>query len=188
MPELREYDCGAKKNPRFPEQVPVPGTPIPTLDEVFGLGKGNTVQFNVETKIFADKPDLTPGSGGVHQVDPRFRAPGGDGETDDTAELRSPYSTGNERLDRAIPRAALFEKQRDWKEVTREFEATVLSPEQHLVTKELVTGAHAAGHQVVPWTANEPAEWAALVAAGSDAIISDDPAALIAWLKAQGLR
>src|ERR1700709_578415 len=33
--ELRQYDCGAKKNPLFPDQVPVPGTTVPTLDEVF---------------------------------------------------------------------------------------------------------------------------------------------------------
>lgn len=59
--ELQEYDCGAKKNPGFPDQEPVPGTHIPTLDQVFELGKGNSVQFNVETKIFADHPELTPG-------------------------------------------------------------------------------------------------------------------------------
>src|SRR5580704_239460 len=52
--ELSEYDCGAKQNPLFPTQVPVPGTRIPSLDEVFALGHGNTVQFNVETKIFAE--------------------------------------------------------------------------------------------------------------------------------------
>jgi len=49
-----------------------------------------------------------------------------------------------------------------------------------------VVKAHGAGLQVVPWTANLPEEWAALVGAGSDAIISDDPAALIAWLKIEG--
>src|SRR5580692_1343761 len=39
--ELDAYDCGAKKNPGFPDQVPVPGTRIPNLDEVFSLGTGN---------------------------------------------------------------------------------------------------------------------------------------------------
>ena len=40
----------------------------------------------------------------------------------------------------------------------------------------------------LPWTANNPAEWKRLAAAKVDAIITDDPAALIAWLKAQKLR
>jgi len=35
----------------------------------------------------------------------------------------------------------------------------------------------------VPWTANTPRDWERLVEAGVDGIITDDPAALIAWLK-----
>src|SRR5579872_6270983 len=61
LAELRQYDCGAKQNPNFATQVPQPGTRIPTLSEVFDLSAGTRVWFNVETKIFADKPELTPG-------------------------------------------------------------------------------------------------------------------------------
>jgi glycerophosphoryl diester phosphodiesterase len=45
-----------------------------------------------------------------------------------------------------------------------------------------VAKAHAAGLQVAPWTPNTPDQWDPLIAAGVDAIISDDPAALIAYL------
>ncbi len=186
--ELDRYDCGAKKNPRFPEQVPVPGTRVPSLDEVFALGRGNSVWFNVETKIFADKPELTPGpedfvrlildSARRNGMEKRFIL-----QSFDPRTLRA-----MKQLDPSVPRAALFEKASDWTEVAREFEATLLSPEYHLVTPELVAVAHAAGLQVVPWTSNVPAEWAKLAAAGSDAVISDDPAALISWLKGQGIR
>ena len=51
------------------------------------------------------------------------------------------------------------------------------------MTPDQVTAAHAAGLQVVPWTANTPADWDKLIAANVDAIISDDPAALLAYLK-----
>src|SRR5580700_4513101 len=37
LKELRQWDCGALRNPSFPKQTPVPGTRIPTLDEVFDL-------------------------------------------------------------------------------------------------------------------------------------------------------
>src|ERR1019366_6787486 len=57
---LRGYDVGANQNPRFPDQRPVPGTRVPTLDEIFALGRGNSVWFNVEAKIFPDRPELTP--------------------------------------------------------------------------------------------------------------------------------
>ena len=91
-------------------------------------------------------------------------------------------------LDPAIPRAALFETNRDWPEVAREFEATLYSPEYHLVTKERVAQAHAAGLQVAPWTVDKPEDWQKMADANVDAVITDDPAALIAWLKEKGLR
>jgi glycerophosphoryl diester phosphodiesterase len=188
LSELRAYDCGFKKNPLFPDQVPVPGTPVPTLDEVFELGRGNSVQFNVETKIFADKPDLSPGpedftrlivdSMRRHGMEKRVIL-----QSFDPRTLRVMH-----RLEPESRRAALFEKARDWDEVAREFDANILSPEYHLVTAALVAKAHAAGLQVVPWTINRPEDWAKLAGDGVDAIISDDPAAAIAWLKSQGMR
>jgi glycerophosphoryl diester phosphodiesterase len=51
-----------------------------------------------------------------------------------------------------------------------------------------VAQAHAAGLTVVPWTVDKPEDWPKLVDAGVDGIITDDPAALIAWLKSKGLR
>ncbi|MCX6633324.1 MAG: glycerophosphodiester phosphodiesterase family protein, partial [Candidatus Solibacter sp.] len=37
LAEVRQWDCGAKQNPGFPKQQAVPGTKMPTLDEVFAL-------------------------------------------------------------------------------------------------------------------------------------------------------
>jgi glycerophosphoryl diester phosphodiesterase len=188
LAELREYDCGAKRNPLFATQVPAPGTHVPTLDEVFDLSRGNTVQFNVETKIFADHPEYTPGPEAFtqmildlirkHGVEKRVILQSFDPRTPRVMK----------KLDPSIPRAALFETNRDWPEVAREFEATLYSPDFHLVTRERVAQAHASGLQVVPWTVNKPEDWAKLVDAKVDAIISDDPASLIAWLKEKGLR
>lgn len=188
LPELRQYDCGGKQNPSFATQVPVPGTTVPTLDEVFDLGRGNAIQFNVETKIFADHPELTPDPEAFtrlildlirkHGIEQRVIL-----QSFDPRTLRV-----MKKLNPGIRRAALFEKQRDWPEVAREFEATIFSPEFHLVTQERVAQAHASGIQVVPWTVNKPEDWMRLVDAGVDAIISDDPASLIAWLKEKKLR
>ncbi len=188
LAELDAYDCGAKQNPNFATQVPQPGTHIPTLDEVFDLSKGTKVWFNVETKIFADKPELTPGPEQFtqmildlmrkHGIEKRVIL-----QSFDPRTLRV-----MKKLDPSIPRAALFETDRDWPEVAHEFEATLYSPEYHLVTKERVAQAHAAGLQVVPWTVNKAEDWQKLVDAKVDAIISDDPASLIAWLKGKQLR
>ncbi|MDQ3097369.1 MAG: glycerophosphodiester phosphodiesterase, partial [Chloroflexota bacterium] len=50
-----------------------------------------------------------------------------------------------------------------------------LHPNQAYVTLELVAAAHAAGLKVNAWTANDPADIAALMAAGVDGICSDFP-------------
>ncbi|HWE48604.1 MAG TPA: glycerophosphodiester phosphodiesterase [Bryobacteraceae bacterium] len=188
LEELHRYDCGAKKNPGFPDQQPQPGTRVPTLDEVLALGKGNSVQFNVETKIFADHPELTPAPEPFaqmildlvrkHKLESRVIL-----QSFDPRTLRV-----MKRLDPSIPRAALWEEKRDWMEVAKEFDATLFSPAYRLVTPEYVAQAHAAGMQVVPWTADKPSDWQKLADAGVDAIITDDPATLIAWLKERGLR
>src|SRR5258706_2089316 len=50
LAEVREWDCGAVRNPDYPKQTPVPGTKIPTLDEVLNLSKRGKFEFNIETK------------------------------------------------------------------------------------------------------------------------------------------
>ncbi|SPF42960.1 Glycerophosphoryl diester phosphodiesterase (fragment) [Candidatus Sulfopaludibacter sp. SbA4] len=56
------------------------------------------------------------------------------------------------------------------------------------MTPAKVAAAHQAGLQVVPWTVNNPADWDRMIEAKVDAIISDDPAELIAYLKSRHLR
>src|SRR5207245_6479360 len=46
--------------PAFPKQQAVPGTRVPTLEEVFALAPKGKFLFNIETKIFPQKPELTP--------------------------------------------------------------------------------------------------------------------------------
>lgn len=188
LTQLHEYDCGSKQNPNFPTQTPAPGARVPALSEVFDLGRGNQVWFNVETKIFADKPELTPNPEAFTKlVLEQIRKHGLESrvilQSFDPRTLRV-----MKKLDPSIPRAALFEIDSDWLEVAREFEATILSPEYHLVTRDRVAKAHASGLQVVPWTVDKPEDWQRQVDAKVDAIICDDPAPLIAWLKEKGLR
>src|SRR6266481_3785618 len=50
LAEVRQWDCGAKQNPLFSTQKTVPGTKMPTLDEVFALAPKGKFLFNIETK------------------------------------------------------------------------------------------------------------------------------------------
>ncbi len=60
LAEVKEWDCGKIQNPGFPRQQTMPGTRMPTLEEVFALAPKGSFKFNIETKIFADHPELTP--------------------------------------------------------------------------------------------------------------------------------
>jgi glycerophosphoryl diester phosphodiesterase len=189
LAQLREYDCGKRKNPDFPKQQPVPGTRVPSLDEVFALGRGNNVQFNIETKIFLDRPELTPSPEEFvklvlaevrkHHLEKRIILQSFDFRTLHVMKKLAPE----------IRLAALYEgPPKSFVEIAKEADAGIISPHYSLVTKEQVAAAHKSGLEVVPWTANTPADWDKLVDAKVDAIISDDPAALIAYLKAKHLR
>jgi glycerophosphoryl diester phosphodiesterase len=193
LKQLKQWDCGALGNPEFPKQSKIPGTRVPTLDEVFTATKGSRVEYNIETKIFKNKPELTPSPEEFsklvlavvkkHNLEARVILQSFD---DRTLIAMKPLSS-KIRLSMLTP-TSMADAAKNWVETTQAAGASIASPHFRTVTKERVEQAHRAGLTVVPWTANEPAQWQALVDAGSDAIISDDPAALIAWLKSKGLR
>jgi glycerophosphoryl diester phosphodiesterase len=189
LAEVKQWDCGAVRNPKFPDQKTVPGTRMPTLDEVFALASGSKVWFNIETKSFADKPEYTPGPREFaqlvldrirkHHLEKRVILQSFDFRTLHAMKELAPE----------IQLAALTETdQRDFTAIAKEAGAGIISPYYKLVTPEKTKAAHDAGLEVVPWTANTPEEWQRLNDAGVDAIISDDPESLIAWLKQRRLR
>ena len=47
LSELHQWDCGRKKNPAFPKQVPVLGTRVPTLDDVLALAPQGKFHFGL---------------------------------------------------------------------------------------------------------------------------------------------
>lgn len=188
--ELRLWDCGSMVNPQFPRQTPVPTTHIPALEQVLALSNRGSFLFNIETKIFKDHPQYTPTP--ERFADLLLQAI-------DRHKLRSRVIVQSfdfrtlqamKKIAPEIRLAALDEdaKLGDFVSVAHSAGAQIIAPEKGMVTPARVAAAHQAGLQVIPWTANTPQEWDALTAAGVDGIISDDPAALIAYLKERKLR
>jgi glycerophosphoryl diester phosphodiesterase len=187
LQEVRQYDCGSLQNPGFPKQQTIPGTPIPTLDEVLAMAAPSRVEFNIETKSYPNKPQYTPAPEEFsrllldvirkHRLESRVIVQSFDFRTLHAMKKLAPE----------IRLSALYEgAPRDFVKLAEESGASIVSPKYPLVTEDQVAAAHKAGLQVVPWTANTPAEWDKLIAAKVDAIITDDPAALIAYLKSPG--
>jgi glycerophosphoryl diester phosphodiesterase len=189
LAQLRQWDCGKKANPQFPKQKAVPGTRVPTLDEVLALAVRGSFHFNIETKISQARPNLAPPPEEFSQL---------------LADVIRKHNLVNRvmvqsfdfrtlhAMKKILPQvrlSALYEKgPNDFVTIAKEANAGIVSPRVDLVTPPKVAAAQAAGLLVVPWTANTPKEWDRLIDAKVDAIISDDPAELIAHLKSRGLR
>ena len=188
LAQVREWDCGKVQNPNFPKQLAIPGARMPTLDEVFALAPRGNFLFNIETKSFPDHPELTPPPAEFvrlvleeirkHHLESRVILQSFDFRTLHEMKKIAPE----------IPLSALYEGvPKSFTAIAQEAGAGIVSPQYILATREQVQAAHAAGLQVVPWTADSSADWDRLIDAGVDGIITDDPAALLAHLRERGL-
>ena len=195
LAKIQSLDCGTLPNPRFPARKNVPNTPMPILGELFELLRkdpnplAKTVQFNIETKIDPAHPSfsLDPKTFAKllidtlkkHNVLSRTLVQSFDYRT--LAEVKA--------LDSSIKTSALSENYFDNSvAIAKRTGANVISPQYNFVSAESIEKLHDMGVKVVPWTANDHLTWARLVRAGVDGIITDDPEALIEWLKLKGLR
>ncbi len=193
--EVRSYDCGTLPNPRFPRQVHVPGTKMPTLDEVFELAErstypgAKTLQFNIETKIVPGHPELAPEPEAFvalvapiierHHMASRVILESFDDRT---------LIAMRKRLPKVRLALLTSDNHLDFVAAAKSCHCEIISPDQDWITKDDIARLHKIGVQVVPWTVNEEKDWARMIDIGADAIISDYPEDLIAYLKKRGLR
>lgn len=190
LDEVKKFDCGAKANPEFQRQKAVPGSMVPTLDEALALLEKGKSGYNIEVKCDPKKPDLYPDPASYARlvVDAIRRH---------KAEMRVQVQSFDFRIVIEVKKiapelrlCALYGGMpKDLVEISKEAGGVkYVAPNHMLVTKANVEAAHKAGLKVIPWTVNSPEAWDRLIEAGVDEIITDDPAGLIAHLKAQGRR
>jgi glycerophosphoryl diester phosphodiesterase len=87
-------------------------------------------------------------------------------------------------LNPELPLVALVEGGTcNWVRVCELACAQCISPRFEDVTADAVWSAHEAGFAVIPWTVNDPADWKRLTSWGVDAIVTDDPAALLRFTR-----
>lgn len=197
LAQVKQYDCGSKTLPAFPKQLAVPGTRIPTFDEVLDLAPQGTFQFNVETKSFPNHPEMTPPPAEfVQLIDDAVRRHGLQKrvilQSFDFRTLKAMRAIDPEIRLSALFGAAKYDGMMGITDPDKSFAhieaitgAEILSPDQSLVTPAEVEVAHRMGVQVAPYTADTPAQWQRLADAHVDAIITDDPTELLAWLRSQ---
>jgi len=187
--ELECWDCGAVRNPYFPKQTLIPGARVPTLDQVLDLSDRGRFLFNIEVKSFPDRPALSPPPERFaelvwqvirrHKVERRVIV--------QSFDFRVLHAM--RRLAPEIRLGALYVgPPKRFVAIAHRARAGIVAPYHALASARQVHAAHAAGLEVVAWTANRPRDWRRLIAAQVDAIITDNPEALLAYLKEIGLR
>jgi glycerophosphoryl diester phosphodiesterase len=193
LEELRKYDCGSLVNPHFPTQTPVPKTSMPTLEEVFGLVENSklpnakTIKFNIETKSEEAHPEFTPAP------EPFVRmvlATVKKHKMLNRVELQSfDYRTLKiaKKLEPNLKLSLLIEdrpkEQNGLLQLVRQYGVQILSPNYQWLTEQDVQDMHKIGVTVLPWTPNTLEDWRKLIGMGVDGIITDNPKALIDFVK-----
>ncbi|MFA6584443.1 MAG: glycerophosphodiester phosphodiesterase [Elusimicrobiaceae bacterium] len=195
LAEVKKFDCGTLRNPKFPDQTPLPGEKIPTLDEMFEMVKNSTypaaanVQFNIETKIVPGYPAISP-------APEEFAQLFADSIKKYGMEKRVILQSFDKRtliaMKKLLPQVRTSMLTSDnlvpYDAVAQAIKADYISPDFLWITKADVDDLHKAGVQIVPWTVNTPADWDKMIELGVDGIITDNPGALISYLEKKGLR
>ncbi len=207
--QVETVDCGSRHptnpatDPYFASQLPVPGTRIPTLDQVFALVEQRHaagVQLNIETKIDPTQPQQTLAPEAFTRADLAviWRHQGGiarsllqsfDWRTLDVArrlapQLRRVALVGTDTVEAGQPGGSPWLDGLDVDTfggdiaaaaADRRVRADVLSPDYALLTGQLLASAHRHDEVVVPYTVDDVRSMLRLVDLGVDGLISDYP-------------
>ncbi|PJZ83488.1 glycerophosphodiester phosphodiesterase [Leptospira harrisiae] len=197
LAELQSYDCGSKKNPNFPKQIPVPGTKLLSLEEFFekvlAIEKKSkeVYEFNIETKFPDDgsAPDslVKEHTEKLIQIIEKYKVV--ERSTIQSFDLRT--LTFSKVKNSKIKTSALFVPTyfqgflmtvglgNSYREsilsAAKDKNADIVSPYFLYVTPKFVKESHDKGMFVIPWTVNTEKEMKRLVSCGVDGIISDYP-------------
>ena len=194
--ELKSFDCGRIKNRKFPGQVPVPDTPLVTLDEFFlfieNYESENPLRpkmlFNIEIKYppASTKEDIDEAA----EIMVKTIEKHGMSERSTVQCFVPECLPAIRKLDSRIRTSALFRAtrwqalammagiDRDRRAIIRKAVAVgadIISPNMYYVNREFVRECHASGLEVLPWTVNRRHDIIKMLKYGVDGIISDYP-------------
>lgn len=184
-----QFDCGANHRAIYPTQKAVPGTHMPTPDAMFARYKNAKVQFYGETKMPG------PGEGTVDPVaftrlvaaavhkyglEDRFILQSADYRTIDAMHEINP------RIRTCLLYPWLAKT--DYVALARAHHAVCMLLRLQDADTAQVTRLRAAGIMVFSDVVDDEAGWRDYLARGTDALFTNDPAGVIAFLKRNGKR
>lgn len=201
--EIKQYDCGQRRHPDFPEQTPQPAVKplfravIEMVEDYVATHDRPPVFYNVEIKSrpawdgrFHPKPEAFARRV-LHVVHETGVAAQTTIQSFDPRALRAARQLRAKQTDDAAVRLALLvggEKEGGLSDHLEHlgFTPAVYSPNYRRVDAALLQEAYDRGLAVVPWTVNERTEMQRLIRLGVDGLITDYPDVAQEVLRAEG--
>jgi glycerophosphoryl diester phosphodiesterase len=218
---LRRHDVGrirpgSRYASLYPAQEAVDGERVPTLAEVIGLTRrlgANGVRFNIETKVFPDRPDRTVPAEEMAErlaqvlaaeaVEDRAIVQSFDWRTLKWFQANRPgialafLTSAHGEADTVSPRhgrpsiwLAGHDPAAFGGSIPRTVQAAggrIWSPDHRGLAETEIAEAKRLGLVVIPWTVNDPAIMERLIGWGVDGIITDYPDRLRAVMARRGM-
>ncbi len=194
LTKLKELDCGCRLHPNFPGQRPIPGTSIPTLQELLNALSSEShpnakmIRLNLEIKADPATPHYIPAAdlivkkitAIIHEKGFAHRVYYSSFDFALLAEMR--------RKDADCALGLILEEESliaqgidplDWLptviSIAHSLQAVTISPHYSLMTKEVVERLHQAGLRAIPWTVNQQSICQELFEMRADGVITDYP-------------
>lgn len=184
LAQLQRFDCGSRHRALYPHQRAVPGTRMPTFDQLLARYRSNKALLFGEIKM----PD--PGEGEVdpllftrlveaevrkYKLEDRFILQSADWRTIDAMHALNP------RIRTCL--LYVWRAQGDPLDVARQHHATCMLLRLQDADAAQVARLRAAGIMVVSEVIDDEKSWALYRARGDDALFTNDPAGLIRYMR-----
>lgn len=189
LAQALKFDCGARHRDIYPSQQAVPGSHMPTPDALFARYKGTKALFYGEIKMPGKDEGETDPVMFARSVAAAVRKAG----LEDRFILQSSDYRAIDAMHAAYPRirTCLLSPWRykiDVLEQARQHHAACVLLRLEDADAAKVRQLQAAGIMVFSQVIDDASDWAAYLARGDDALFTNDPKGLIAFLKKQGAR
>ena len=182
LKEIKEYDCGSKKNPNFPLQRVVPGEKIPTFIELIHFINNNYKNKNIQMNIEIKTEKSIDSDNEVYEFSKKL------------IDIIHKYNIANNviiqsfdiralqyvnEIDKNIKKSYLLEDKLDYVntiiDISKRLGVKIISPDFNLIDKNFVKKMQDNGFEVFVWTVNDIDSFKKVAEYGVDSIISDDP-------------
>jgi glycerophosphoryl diester phosphodiesterase len=182
LKEIKDYDCGSKKNINFPNQQTVPLEKIPTFIEFINMVqsqyKNKKIKMNIEIKT---EKSLDTDSEVYHFSNTLIKLLHKYNITGDVIvqsfDVRALKYV--KEIDSTITRSYLIEEKLPNIDIlintSKKLGVKIISPDYKLIDKKIVKKLQENGFEVLPWTINDISALKQNIEYGVDGIITDYP-------------